>query len=97
MSVGLPIVMSSSIRESVSDAVPGCVGQDVETFVDCVIDVHSNPARWAALRQQGIDYIQKTHSREEVTKTWSTIINHGLELSRVKREKFATEIHAKEA
>jgi len=75
LAVGIPVVMSTFIKESFGD-IPGCVGSDSTSFTKCIIDLHGNKRRWEALRDEGISYIQQTHSRKESMEKWSEIIDH---------------------
>lgn len=66
--------MSTFTKESFGD-IPGCVGSDPRSFMECIVDLHSNERQWEAVRKKGISWIEETHSLEEATKQWSKIID----------------------
>ena len=77
LAVGLPVVMSTFTKESFGE-IPGCIGSDNKSFAKCVIDVHGDEQQWEALRNEGLSFIQRTHSRKEAMEQWSDIIDSSL-------------------
>jgi len=75
LAFGLPVTMSTFTKDSFGN-IPGCVGSDKTSFTKCIIDLHSNKRQWEALRDEGISYIQRTHSRKENIERWSEIIDY---------------------
>jgi glycosyltransferase involved in cell wall biosynthesis len=67
---GLPVVMSPFTKDSFDNGVPGCVGSDIESYKKCIEDLDGNVTKWEALRDEGISYIERTHSRQKAMKRW---------------------------
>ena len=67
------MVMSTFTYESFGD-LPGCVGSDPKTFKKCVIELHSNEEEWYKVRDEGIEYILDTHSREKTMDVFAQAI-----------------------
>lgn len=76
---GLPVIMSDFTKNSFSNGVPGCVGSDSASFKKCIIDLDGNRTKWETLRDEGISYIKRTHSRQEAMNTWSRVINSNMQ------------------
>lgn len=72
---GLPVVMSDFTKDSFGNGVPGCVGTDSSSYKKCITDLDENRETWEALRDEGISYIEHTHSRHEAMGRWSRIID----------------------
>ena len=76
LSLGIPVVVSEFTAESFGFK-PGCfedvccIGDNKESFKNCILDVHNDKAKWYSFRENGIDFIQSTHSCEEVMKKWA--------------------------
>merc|ERR1712157_492418 len=83
LSLGIPVVVSGFTAESFGFK-PGyyedvcCIGNNEESFKNCVLDVHNDKAKWSSFRDNGIDFIQSTHNREEVTKKWADVIKRSM-------------------
>ena len=84
ISRGLPVAMSNFTKESFGNNIPGCVGSDARSFAKCIIDLHDDKSRWAELRNEGLDYIQRTHSRPQAMEQWARVINDNLERANAK-------------
>ena len=56
----------------------GCVGTTIQKFQKCILTVHENETIWNKLQSNEIKYIQKTHNRQDVMKTWDDVIVHNL-------------------
>ncbi len=55
----------------------GCVGSDVQGMKKCVLDASSNEKIWNRLRQNELEFIQRTHSRDDLMKVW----RHAIEIN----------------
>ena len=73
LAAGLPVVMSKFTQDSFG-TVPGCVGSDDASFAKCVIDLHNDEHQWEAVRNEGVSFIERTHSRQKIMEQWSEII-----------------------
>ena len=79
--MGIPVVMSSFAADGFGikpDDNVGCVGQDIQLFKKCILDIYDSEKRWKTLRQNGLDFIRKTYNRKNVTKVWEKIIEDNL-------------------
>jgi hypothetical protein len=79
----VPVVMSQraagNFGISSADEI-GCVGHDVTSFKQCVLDVHSNLKKWGRVRKNGLDFIKRTHNRATLLESWSAIIDDAMDL-----------------
>jgi hypothetical protein len=71
-------VMSPFTRDSFGNGVPGCVGSDSESYKKCIEDLDGNATKWEELRDEGISYIERTHSRQKAMERWSRVIDTNL-------------------
>ena len=79
--LGVPVVMSESAAgnfEIKSSDEIGCVGNDVTSFKQCVLDIHSDREKWKRARMNGLDFIQRTHNRATLEGSWSAIIKDAM-------------------
>jgi len=79
--------MSSFTHDSFGH-VPGCIGSNIESFKQCILDVHSEKERWMSLQQEGINFIRETHSRSQTMETWSKVVRTGLEIAGTRNKLF---------
>jgi hypothetical protein len=77
LSLGIPVVMSNFTAKSFGP-VPGCIGADAQSFKNCILDLHRSKERWTALRNDGVDFIRRTHSRQQIMQEWSKVIDGSL-------------------
>lgn len=54
-----------------------CVGDTPESFKECVVSAHNNRKTWTKLRENGLQFIKETHSRENLRELWRQIIGKG--------------------
>jgi len=91
LSVGLPVVMSNETAEGFglpfANEDISCIGYNTESFKNCIIIVHSNELIWNKLRDTAVNFIRKTHNRDEVMYQWSKIIQNGLNPTSLARKK----------
>lgn len=81
--------MSQLTHDSFSE-VPGCIGPDAYSIMQCIIEVHSSKEKWTSLRKKGLDFIKETHNRKTLLKEWSKVINSSLALANKRNEVFLT-------
>jgi hypothetical protein len=54
-----------------------CVGDTPESFKSCVLSVHNDETMWKRLRQNGLEFIKRTHSQKHVQELWKKVIDNG--------------------
>ena len=82
MAKGMPVVMSSLAAAGFQisqESSIGCVGQDDESFKNCVISAHNNENHWTLMQRRGLAFIEKTHNPMELAKTWADIISFAID------------------
>ena len=76
LSLGIPVVVSEFTAESFGFK-PGCfedvccIGDNKESFKNYILNVHNDKEKSYSFRENGIGFIQSTHSCEEVMKKWA--------------------------
>ena len=82
MSNGIPTVMSKisadAFRISTESNVT-CVGEDIQSFKDCVISIYENEEKWTAIQKGGFDFIRQTHSVDFIQSKWKRVIDQSME------------------
>jgi hypothetical protein len=61
-----------------SDDEIGCVGKDIASFKQCVLDVHSDRERWQKVRENGLESIKRKHNHATLLGAWSAIIRDAM-------------------
>ena len=56
----------------------GCVGEDVQLFKKCILDIYGSEKMWKKVQRNSLDFICKTHNRKDVTKIWERSIEDNL-------------------
>merc|ERR1719204_1833503 len=75
---GLPVVMSLDAATNWGPSRPkdaGCVGHTPQAMRDCVLLVHNNEQHWNLLREQGFRFMEQTHKRSFLSRTWKSAIS----------------------
>ena len=75
--------MSQFTHDSFGE-VPGCVGYDPTAYMQCILDLHSDEKLWNQIRNDGIAFIERTHSRNTMRELWFKIIEDNLTRQREK-------------
>ena len=82
--------MSPFTQKSFGD-VPGCVGADAASYIKCIVELNDDESKWEELRNEGISYIKRTHSRNLTSTIWSKVINDNFKSEKVEDDKNHTE------
>jgi len=103
LSMGIATVMSKLSADAFGikpkDEI-ACIGDTPESFKKCVISAHNDPNTWTKLRDNGLQFIKETHSREHVRELWRQTISKGqaiykeLELQKIMVESSTFEVDA---
>ncbi len=56
----------------------GCVGENVQEMKNCILELNQSEKTWNEIRKRQIEFIQKTHNREDMLKVWSDVIQTNL-------------------
>ena len=51
------------------DSEATCIGTSAQDFGDCIVSVHKDKDRWTRLRQGGLEFIARTHSRRHLSQS----------------------------
>ena len=85
MSNGIPTVMSKlsadAFRISTESNVT-CVGEDIQSFKDCVISIYENEEKWTAIQKGGFDFIRQTHSVDFIQSKWKRVIDQSMNIAK---------------
>ena len=81
MSNGIPTIMSKfsadAFRISAESNI-ACVGEDIESFIKCVISLYENEDKWNSIQKGGFEFIRQTHSLEFVQSKWKRLIDQSM-------------------
>jgi hypothetical protein len=77
LAMGVPTVMSNIVADDMGissrDKI-GCIGKDVASFKQCVLELHSNRKAWHLARMNGLDFVKQSPNRAALQSSWSTVI-----------------------
>ena len=82
MSNGIPTVMSKISADAFrisTESNATCVGEDIQSFKDCVISIYENEEKWTAIQKGGFDFIRQTHSVDFIQSKWKRVIDQSME------------------
>jgi len=88
MSAGLPTVMSLDSAKNFGipqNSRVSCVGVNDTSFANCVVNLYNNEQSWSEVAWNARNFIQQTHDRRLITKTWNNIFQKATEM--VERKK----------
>jgi Glycosyltransferase len=88
---GVPVILSGLTAEAFGltkqDKI-GCIGTTVDSFKDCILRLYHNETDWKESRENAMEFIRSTHSRDSVVEKWSTVINKALATGRQRHSMF---------
>jgi len=80
-SFGVPVVMTpftaNSFGIKAEDKI-GCVGADAKSMKECIMGVNLSSSIWNELRQNELEFIEKTHNRNDLVTAWDRAIEINL-------------------
>jgi len=82
MSYGIPSVVSGLIAEQLdlTDRNEALIGNNVQEFVQRLIELYTNETLWHSLQRNALDYIGRNYSHEAMRDKLNRIVEKGLEI-----------------
>lgn len=85
LALGVPAVISTSVAENYGisswDEI-ACIGEDLTSFHNCVLALHSDQRTWKKFRTNSIEFVQRMYNRDNLLSSISEIIKVATVLSR---------------
>ena len=64
-----------------------CVGIDVLSLKNCVIDVYNDETKWDKIQKSALNFIQQTQNRDLLQQKWSKVIESGMKLNHDRKKR----------